>query len=123
MNKSYCKDYEIIKANINKIKDEKEKMEKIIEGQKIKIEDYHKHINILRKFIFDDDKTYNSINENSITNNGEILYNNINIGNKKFIEENKDDNGGKEKSNHIINGNNIEENIKKIIYMKMKIKK
>ena len=26
MNKSYCKDYEIIKANINKIKDEKEKM-------------------------------------------------------------------------------------------------
>ena len=53
MNESYGKDYEIIKANINKIKDE-EKMENIIEDQKIKIENYRKHINTLRKFICED---------------------------------------------------------------------
>ena len=72
MNESYGKDYEIIKANINKIKDEKEKMKKIIEEQKIKIENYGKDINTLRKFICEDDKAYNNINENLITNNSEI---------------------------------------------------
>ena len=44
-----------------------------------------------------------------------FFYNNIYIDNKKFIEVNKDDNEGKEKPNHIINGNNIKENIKKNI--------
>ena len=112
MNKSSFQDYDILKADLNKIKEEKEKMENIIEEQKIKMDNYRKHINTLRKFICEDDKIYdvNKINEKIITKNNEIIYKNSNNENNKSIEEKKDNNKDEKNNKDDINKNLINGN-------------
>ena len=112
MNKSSFQDYDILKTDLNKIKEEKEKMENIIEEQKIKMDNYRKHINTLRKFICEDDKIYdnNNLNEKIISKNNEIIYKNSNVENNISIEEKKDyneeQNFNKDDNNkYLINGN------------------
>ena len=78
-NKASLKDYESLKKEYNKIKNDNENIERIIDDQKLKMENYRKHINTLRKYICEEDET-NEIdyNNNIIAKNYETISNNNN---------------------------------------------
>ena len=103
-NKSSMKDYELLKVEYNKIKNEKEKLEKLIDDQKIKMENYRKHINTLRKFICDEDESTKidiKIKNNIINKNNEDIINNDNIfereNNNELKEEKKEEQNEEQK--------------------------
>ena len=116
-NKSSMKDYELLKVEYNKIKNEKEKLEKVIDDQKIKMDNYRKHINTLRKFICEEDESTKidiKIKNSIINKNNEDIINNDNI----FERENNNELKEEEKNQEQIEEQkqeNKEENINNII--------
>ena len=124
-NKASLKDYESLKKEYNKIKNDNENIERIIDDQKLKMENYRKHINTLRKYICEEDET-NEIdyNNNIIAKNYEtISHNNNKIDNvkKNVFQDNYENNY--ENNNHntnntndyISNGINKEKNIYNVL--------
>jgi hypothetical protein len=68
LNQNTLKDYDTLKLDSNKLKKEKKDLEKIIEDQKLEMENYRKHIDTLRKVIVEDteaDKLNKKIDENN----------------------------------------------------------
>ena len=123
-NKASLKDYESLKKEYNKIRDDNENIEKIIDDQKLKMENYRKHINTLRKFICEEDETNEiDINKSIIAKNNETLTSNINNFDNIKINPMKDnfekDNNNNDNENnpndYISNGINKEKNIYNVL--------
>ena len=110
-NKASLKDYESLKKEYNKIKNDNENIERIIDDQKLKMENYRKHINTLRKYICEEDET-NEIdyNNNIIAKNYETISNNnnkIDSVKKNVFKDNYENNydNNYENNNHTNNDN------------------
>jgi N-terminal acetyltransferase B complex non-catalytic subunit len=128
-NKASLKDYESLKKEYNKIKNDNENIERIIDDQKLKMENYRKHINTLRKYICEEDET-NEIdyNNNIIAKNYETISNNNNkIDNvkKNVFQDNyeknyennyeNNDHNTNNTNDYISNGINKEKNIYNVL--------
>ena len=125
-NKSVINDYDSLRNDLNKVNSEKKKLEKIIEEQKLKMENYKKHINTLRKYICEDDgnKLSSRIDENNkiISSNNDDIENKRNrtmIQNKSLnnllykkinLDQNDDDDYDQYNNNEEENDNEVEEN-------------
>ena len=132
LNKNHIKDYEMLKNNFNKLNNDKKYLERVIEDQKLKMENNRKHINTLRKFIVEDtdgNKLKSKINENNkiISYNNKILNsrnkNNLDDDDFKYntinIENNINTLNKNDKAYNTINtGNNIS-NKNDIFYKKL----
>ena len=133
LNKNHIKDYDLLKSSYNKLNNDKKYLERIIEDQKLKIEDKSKHINTLRKFIVEDmegNKLNSKINENNkiISYNNKILNsrNKINLDNDDLIyntiniENNINTLNNNEKVFNTINAVNSFSNNNDLFYKKLK---
>ena len=110
--KSTIEDYELLKKNYNKLKNEKEKTDKVINDQKIEIDNYRKHINTLRRYICEDETSKNNTNDNnkSINTNYEDIINKSNKRNDNINKE-KENIDNDKYYNYLSNGINKEKNI------------
>ena len=108
--KSSIRDIELLKKDLNKIATEKEKLEKIIEDQRTKMENYRKHINTLRKFICEDDYNHKLNIGDIIVNNNEIIDKKYNTGIIKSRSKSKKNiiQLNEEKKNNTINNNDFD---------------
>lgn len=77
LNQNALKDYDTLKLDSNKLKKEKKDLEKIIEDQKLEMENYRKHIDTLRKVIVED--TEGSKLNKKIDENNKIISKNKNM--------------------------------------------
>ena len=113
-NKASLKDYESLKKEYNKIKNDNENIERIIDDQKLKMENYRKHINTLRKYICEEDET-NEIdyNNNIIAKNYETISNNnnkIDSVKKNVFKDNYENNYDNNYENNNYENNNHNNN-------------
>lgn len=87
LNKNSVKNFEILRDDLEKVKNEKKRLEKIIEEQRVKMDKDRSHINTLRKFICEDEKTLNRMYDDKLLDFNDNVYKKVRIGGRNKSQE------------------------------------
>ncbi len=87
LNKNTVKNFEILRDDLEKVKNEKKRLEKIIEEQRVIMDKDRNHINTLRKFICEDEKTLNRMYDDKLLDYNDNVYQKVRIGGRNKSQE------------------------------------